>query len=432
MKKTIKVAIAGLGTVGLGVVANIQRGHDLLSARTGTEIIITAVSSRTQSGRGIDISAYQWYDNPLDLVNTDADIIVETIGGESGIAYQLIEAALLNGKNVVTANKSLLAHHGNYFAEIAQKNNVSLAYEAAIAGGIPIVKTLREGLAANIHTRIYGILNGTCNYILSEMERTKADFSSILKQAQDLGYAEADPTLDIGGFDAAHKLTLLSSLAFACPIDFSETYVEGIEKIELIDIVMADRLGFRIKLLGVATMSDANVMPKVMQRVHPTLVLKESHIAQIQGAYNAVVVQSDYADETLIVGCGAGRKPTASAVVADIMDIARGLKIETFGMPTSENIKFQSVIEREGQYYLRLCLKDKAGAIAEMAKILGDKGVSINSLLQEAVLDDEHGAKTAIIVTHQTLEKTMLEVIADMTQSDNVLLPPLMIRILSI
>ncbi len=428
MKKTIKVAIAGLGTVGLGVVANIQRGKNLLSARTGADIVITAVSSRTKSGRGIDISAYEWHDNPLDLLKTDADIIVETIGGDNGIAYELVKQALSQGKHVVTANKSLLALHGNELVKLAQANNVSLAFEAAIAGGIPIVKTLREGLSANIHTRVYGILNGTCNYILSEMERTQADFASILKQAQVLGYAEADPTLDIGGFDAGHKLTLLSSLAFGCPINIQATYVEGIEKISLVDIMMADRLGYRIKLLGIATMNDG----KVMQRVHPTLVLKETHIAQINGAYNAVVVQSDYADETLIVGCGAGRKPTASAVVADIMDIARGLKIETFGMPTVHDMAFQSMNEREGQYYLRLALKDKAGAIAEMTGLLGHNGVSINSLIQEATSDDSVNAKTAIIVTHQTAEKTMRDVITKMQHSDNVLSEPLMIRILTI
>ena len=428
MKETVKVAIAGVGTVGAGVIANIQRGQELLQARTGKNIEIIAVSSRTKTGRAVDISAFSWFDNPLDLLQTEADIIVETIGGDSGIAYQLVEKALLNGKHVVTANKSLLALHGNYLAKIAQENNVSLAFEAAIAGGIPIVKTLREGLASNIHSRVYGILNGTCNYILTEMERTHNNFSTILKQAQKLGYAEAEPTLDVGGFDAAHKLTLLSALAFGCPINFDSTYVEGIEKIELVDILMAERLGYRIKLLGIATLNGS----KVMQRVYPTLVLKDTHIAQINGAYNAVVVQSDYADETLIVGCGAGREPTASAVVADIMDIARGLRIETFGMPTAHNLQFQSVEEREGQYYLRIRLKDKAGAIAEMTRLLADKGISINSLIQETLEDDLKGAKTAIIVTHQTLEKTMLEVIERMMQSENVLTPPLMIRILNV
>jgi len=428
MSKTIKVAIAGLGTVGVGVVANIQRGQELLAARTGSQIAITAVSSRTKSGRAVDISAYQWFDNPLDLIKTDADIIVETIGGDSGIAYQLVEAALSAGKHVVTANKALLAMHGNRLAGIARAKNVTLAYEAAIAGGIPIVKTLREGLGANIHSRVYGILNGTCNYILSEMEKTKINFKPILEQAQKLGYAEADPTLDIGGFDAAHKLTLLSAIAFGCPVNYEATYVEGIEKIELIDIMMADKIGYRIKLLGVATMYNN----KVMQRVYPALVRAESHIAQINGPYNAVVVQSDYADETLIVGCGAGREPTASAVVADIMDIARGLKIETFGTVPSHDIEFQSVAEREGQYYLRLRFKDKAGAIAEIARLLSDKGISIHSLIQENLREDHQGSKTAIVVTHQTLEKTMLEAIAKITQSDYVLAPPLMIRILSI
>ena len=428
MNKTIKVAIAGLGVVGTGVVANIQRGAALLQARTDTNIVITAVSSRTKQGRDVDITPYEWCDNPLDLINTDADIIIETIGGEGGIAYELVEKALLNGKHVVTANKSLLAVHGNYLAKIAHDNNVTLAFEAAIAGGIPIVKTLREGLAANIHSRIYGILNGTCNYILTEMERTKGDFGSILKHAQKLGYAEAVPTLDIGGFDAAHKITLLSSLAFGCPINFDATYVEGIEKIELTDIMMADRLGYRIKLLGIATMNNN----KVMQRVYPALVLKESHIAQINGAFNAVIVQSDYTDETLVVGRGAGRNPTASAIVADIMDIARGLKINTFGMPIDNTIEFQSVVEREGQYYLRLRLRDKAGSIAEMTRLLADKGISIYSLIQESLTNDEEGVKTAIIITHQTQEQAMLDVITKMTQSDNVLLPPLMVRILTV
>jgi len=428
MSKNIKVAVAGLGTVGVGVVANIQRGKDLLQARTNTNISITAVSSRTKSGRAVDISQYDWFDNPLDLIKTDADIIVETIGGDSGIAYELVEAALSAGKHVVTANKALLALHGNRLAGIARAKNVSLAYEAAIAGGIPIVKTLREGLSANIHSRIFGILNGTSNYILSEMEKTKANFYPILEQAQKMGYAEADPTLDIGGGDAAHKITLLSSIAFGCPVNFDATYVEGIEKIELIDIMMADKIGYRIKLLGVATMHNN----KVMQRVYPALVRKEAHIAQINGPYNAVVVQSDYADETVLVGCGAGREPTASAVVADIMDIARGLNIETFSTVPNHNIEFQSVTEREGQYYLRLRFKDKAGAIADIARLLSDKGISIYSLIQENASEDSLGSKTAILVTHQTLEKTMLDAMDKISSSDYIIAPPLMIRILSI
>jgi homoserine dehydrogenase len=428
MNKTIKIAIAGLGVVGTGVVANIQRGKEMLHARTGATIDIIGVSSRTKSGRDVDISPFAWYDNPLDLVHTDADIIVETIGGDSGIAYDLVKSALLNGKHVVTANKSLLAVHGNELSKVAQEKNVSLAFEASIAGGIPIVKTLREGLAANIHSRVYGILNGTCNYILTQMERTKGNFASILKQAQDLGYAEAVPTLDIGGFDTAHKITLLSSLAFGCPINFDATYVEGIEKIELTDIMMADRLGYRIKLLGIATKNDN----QIMQRVYPALVLKDSHIAQINGAYNAVVVQSDYTDETLVVGRGAGRTPTASAIVADIMDIARGLKIQTWGMPIDNNLIFQSVTERLGQYYLRLRLKDKAGAIADMTKLLANQGISIYSIIQESFDDAEQGVKTAIIITHETQEQAMLDVIETMRQSDNVLLSPLMIRILTV
>lgn len=428
MTKTIKVAIAGLGTVGTGVVANIQRGKSLLSKRTGVDISITAVSSRTKSGRSVDISGYKWFDNPLDLVETDADIIIETIGGENGIAYQLVEAALINGKHVVTANKALLAMHGNRFAGLARAKNVSLGYEAAIAGGIPIVKVLREGLAANIHSRVYGILNGTCNYVLSEMARTQADFMPILQQAQKLGYAEADPTLDIGGYDAAHKITLLSSLAFGCSVNYDATYVEGIEKIELTDINMADRIGYKIKLLGIASMNNN----RVMQRVYPALVPKESQIAQIDGPRNAVVVQSDYADETIVVGCGAGREPTASAVVADIIDIARGLKIETFGTETSHDIEFQPVTEREGQYYIRLNFKDKAGAVAEIARILSDKGISINSLIQETMPTDLQGMKTAIIITYQTLEQTMNEALSKIVQSDYVVAPPLMLRILTI
>lgn len=426
MGKTLKVAVAGLGTVGCGVVKNIAEKKDIFLARTNTNIIVTDISSRTKTGRSFDISLYKWHDSPLDLIKTDVDIIVETIGGEAGIAYDLIKGALLAKKHVVTANKALLAHHGFELAKLAEENNVSLNYEAAVAGGIPVIKALREGLASNHHTRVYGILNGTCNYILSEMEMTGGAFADILKTAQDLGYAEADPTLDVGGFDAAHKLTILSALAFGVQIDYKATSVEGIDKISDIDMDYAKKLGYRIRLLGIAT----RIGEQVLQRVHPVMIPPQSPAYAVGGSYNAVVIQSDYADDTVLVGRGAGEKPTASAVVADILDIARGIKLPVFGIETSklQKCNFADLSQRTGRYYIRLSLVDKAGSIAGITSILAEKGISVQSFMQED--KDENGSRTVIIITHETVEKTVNDALEKISTSQHSASIPTMIRIM--
>lgn len=425
MAKELKIAVAGIGTVGAGVVQNIFDKKELFAQRTGITLTVTDISSRTKTGRSVDISPYKWHDNTLDLVKTDADVIVETIGGESGIAYDLIVAALKAGKHVVTANKALLAVHGNELAKLAEDNNVCLNYEAAVAGGIPIIKALKEGLAANTHNRIYGILNGTCNYMLTEMEETGEAFDKILKDAQDLGYAEADPTLDIGGFDAAHKLTILSSLAFGVPVNYDATYVEGIEKITSTDIRYAQKLGYKIKLFGIASKVD----DKILQCVHPVMIAPEMHGASVSGAYNAAIVQSDYAEDSVLVGCGAGRKPTASAVVADIIDIARGLKTAVFGTKTTDMLKaeFADMSVRVGRYYIRFGLKDQAGAIAEVTAILAKNNISVESFIQE---DQEGASREVIIVTHETTEKTLTDALSEIKASDYVTAQPAMIRIM--
>ncbi|MEM6602707.1 MAG: homoserine dehydrogenase, partial [Pseudomonadota bacterium] len=414
MSKALKVAVAGVGTVGAGVIQNIYDKSDLFEQRTGVKISVTDISSRTKAGRAVDISPYRWHDNPLDLVSSEADIIVETIGGEAGIALDLITKALKAGKHVVTANKALLAMHGNDVAKLAEENNVSLNYEAAVAGGIPIIKALKEGLSANTHQRLYGILNGTCNYILTKMQETGGSFDNILKEAQDLGYAEADPTLDIGGFDAAHKLTLLSSLAFGVPVNYAATSVEGIEHITALDIAYADRLGYCIKLFGLASRAGSSIM----QRVHPVLLPPNMHGASVSGAYNAVIVQSDYAEDSVLVGCGAGRTPTASAVVADILDIARGIKTPVFGIPTDKMVDadFAPLDAHHGRYYLRLCLQDKAGAMSKVTSLLAEHDISVENLIQKD--QNTENSRHVIITTHDTSEKTMQKALKDIDAID--------------
>ncbi|MDB5589870.1 homoserine dehydrogenase, partial [Enterovirga sp.] len=324
-----RVGVAGLGTVGASALKIIARQDNALTERARRPIRVTAVSARDRTrDRGHDMSRYRWFDDPVALARSeDIDCVVELMGGADGPAKAVVETAIAHGKHVVTANKALLARHGLDLARRAEEKGVSLAFEASVAGGIPIVKTLREALAGNQVTRIYGILNGTCNYILSRMESEGLDFATCLAAAQKLGYAEADPTFDIGGFDTAHKLALLTALAFGTEIDSESIYVEGIEKIAPLDLRMADELGFRIKLLGVAERSPTGIE----QRVHPTMVPKSSSIAEVMGVTNAVTIDADAVKELTLVGPGAGGMATASAVVADIADIAKGIRSAPFG-----------------------------------------------------------------------------------------------------
>lgn len=425
MTTKLNIAVAGIGTVGSGVIQNIFEKKTLFKQRTGIDIYITDISSRTKTGRSIDITPYKWHESPLDLVKTDADIIVETIGGEKGIAYDLIVASLKAGKHVITANKALLAHHGHELALLAEENNVSLKYEAAVAGGIPIIKALKEGLAANEYHQIYGILNGTCNYILTKMEKEGSAFKDVLKEAQDLGFAEADPTLDIGGFDAAHKITLLSSIAFGIQTDYENTQIEGIEAISSDDIAYAKRLGYVIRLFGIATLHDG----KISQSVKPVLISPDKAGASVDGAYNAVITQNDYAEVSLIVGCGAGQKPTASAVVADILDIARNIHTPTFGIPAQELKKAQFISDQEASesYYIRLHIKDQEGALANVTSHLAEHHISVNHIIQENITSDK--AREVVIITHETTKNIIDKAFNDICSLDEVESKPTILSI---
>jgi len=423
----LKVAVAGLGTVGAGTVKLLERQRRLLSDRCGRHIQVTAVAARDRSrDRGVDLSGYAWYDDALDMARqSDADVFVELIGGADGIAKSACEAAIDSGKHVVTANKALMAVHGAELAARAEAAGLAIGYEAGVAGGIPIVKALREGLAANSVSRITGILNGTCNYILTVMRETGRSFDEVLAEAQELGYAEADPAFDIDGIDAAHKLAILTSIAFGTKVDFDSVYTEGIANISPLDIDYADTLGYRIKLLAIGQITDHGVE----QRVHPCMVAKDSAIAQVEGVYNAVLAQGDWADDTVYRGRGAGEGPTASAVVADIIDIARGNIVPTFGVPAAllTDIDAAPIDRHAGAYYVRLTVKDQPGVIADVAAALRDENVSLESMLQRGRSATE--AVPVVLITHETLEAAMDRALARIEALPAVLERPCRIRI---
>jgi homoserine dehydrogenase len=382
MAAPLKVGLAGLGTVGASVVRLIERQRDALEARCGRAIDIVAVTARTPGrDRGVDLRRMHWHADPLALARDPGiDVFVELMGGEGDPAKAAIETALSAGKSVVTANKALLARHGVALATLAEQHGVALNFEAAVAGGIPIVKTLREGLVGNSLARIYGILNGTCNYILTRMERERLSFAECLKDAQRLGYAEADPTFDVEGHDTAQKLAILASLAFGIKVDAEAVYVEGISSITPADLDAADELGYRIKLLGVAVQTDQGIE----QRVHPTMVPKESAIAQVMGVTNAVTVDADAVAAITLVGPGAGGMATASAVVSDIADIARGVRPPPFGQPSARlTVSEKAPMQRhEGGYYIRLLAVDKPGTAATIATRLAEQQISMESIVQ--------------------------------------------------
>ncbi|MDH3660637.1 MAG: homoserine dehydrogenase [Alphaproteobacteria bacterium] len=427
MSAPLKLGIAGLGTVGAGVVALLRQNGDLLGARAGREIAIKAVSACDRNkDRGLDLDAFRWYEDPLALADDpEIDAVVELIGGSEGIALDLTRKALAAGKPVITANKALLAHHGAELAALAEANDATIGYEAAVAGGIPIVKALREGLAGNRIARVYGILNGTCNYILTTMRETGRGFEDVLAEAQELGYAEADPTFDIDGVDAAHKLTLLASLAFGCLPDFDAVHIEGIRHISALDIALASEMGYRIKLLGVARKTDYGLE----QRVHPAMVRTGTPISQIEGVFNAVVADGDQVDTTLHSGRGAGAGPTASAVVADIADLARGAAPPVFTLPVERltRIRPAHMGRHRGAYYIRLMVVDQPGVLADVSALMRDHNVSIEALIQKARNPGE--AVPIVFTTHDTTEADMTDVLARIDRLDVVLEPPRMIRI---
>jgi homoserine dehydrogenase len=398
MSDPLRIAIAGLGTVGAGVVRILQTHGPLIAARAGRPIEIAAISARSRSrDRGVDLSAYAWEDDPVALARrADVDAVVEVIGGEDGPAKATAETAIAAGKHVVTANKALLARHGQALAEAAEAKGVALRLEAAVAGGIPIVKALSEGLAANGITRVMGVLNGTCNYILTRMEATGASYEAALAEAQRLGYAEADPAFDVGGADAGQKLALLAAIGFGTRVDFPGVALEGIERVSLADIAQAADMGYRIKLLCVARMTPEGLEA----RTQPCLVPAASPLGALEGVTNMVVVEGDFVGQTIYRGPGAGAGPTASAIVADLIDVARGARAPAFGLPAASLAAAQRAADgSEAAYYLRFALTDAPGTLAQVAAALGAAGVSINRMRQYEHADEE---APVLIVTHRT------------------------------
>jgi homoserine dehydrogenase len=435
MKPPLIIGIAGLGTVGAGLLALLEAHGARLADTIGRQIVIGGVSARNRTkARGAGIDAYPWFDDAVALARAPGiDVFVELIGGDDGVPKAAVEAALRAKKHVVTANKALLAKHGLSLAALAEANGVELNFEAAVAGGIPVIKTLREALAANEISRVYGILNGTCNYILTKMQEERRPFLSVLGEAQAKGYAEADPTFDIGGFDAAHKLTLLTSLAFGTKVALDAIHVEGIERISAADIEAADELGFRIKLLGVAERTAHGIEA----RVTPVLVPKTSAIAQVAGVTNCVAIEGDFAGNLILIGPGAGARATASAVASDILDIAHGGILPPFLTPVAKLREHTraTISGHEGAYYIRLSVMDKPGALATIAKRMGDQGVSLESILQrkpKSVLGTAgEGVPQApvIVVTHPTKETAIRKALLAIEEDRNVSERPHMIRI---
>ena len=437
MVAPLKVGLAGLGTVGASVVRLIERQREALEARCGRPIEVVAVTARSRNKRrDVDVGGFRWAADAVALAgDREIDVFVEVIGGESDPAKRAVEAALSAGKSVVTANKALLARHGVALAALAEQHHVALNFEAAVAGGIPIVKTLREGLVGNSLTRIYGILNGTCNYILTRMERENLSFARALEEAQQLGYAEADPSFDIEGHDTAQKLAILASLAFGTRVDPGAVYVEGIASITPEDLRAADDLGYRVKLLGVAVKTENGIE----QRVHPTMVPKGSAIAQVMGVTNAVTVDADAVREITLVGPGAGGEATASAVVSDIADIARGVRTAPFGRPSARlaSVEKAPMQRHEGGYYIRMLAVDKPGTAARIATCFAEESISLESIMQRHFGprplggEDPSAARPVpvILITYATTEDAVRRAL-DKVESDGVIVgKPQLIRI---
>lgn len=414
MTTPLRLGIAGLGTVGVGVVRIIRQQATLLEARTGRKITISAVSARSKDkDRGVSLSDYAWEDDPVALAKRDdVDVFVELMGGDAGPAKDATEAAIKAGKDVVTANKAMLAIHGQALAETAEAAGKVIRYEAAVAGGIPVMKVLTEGLAGNDITRVMGVMNGTCNYILTQMQATRQGYNALFDEADKLGYLEADPNLDVGGIDAGHKLALLASVAFGTQVDFDAVELEGISAITLEDIDAAADMGYRIKLLGVAQMTGRGLE----QRMSPCLVPDNSPLGQLEGGTNMVVIEGDSVGQIVLRGAGAGEGPTASAVLSDIIDIARGLRLPTFGQPATTLRKASAAKAAvPAPYYLRMQLVDKPGALAKVATVLGDAGVSIDRMRQYGHQDT---AAPVLIVTHKVTRSALdsaMEAMADTT-----------------
>ena len=434
MAEPLKVGLAGLGTVGTAVIQLLEHERHKLVARCGRAIEVVAVSARSRGKkRAVDLKKVRWAADPVELAGDPGiDVLVEVIGGAGDPAKGAVETALAAGKPVVTANKALLAAHGHKLATLAERQRVALNFEASVAGGIPIVKTLREGLNGNSFTRIYGILNGTCNYILSRMEEEHISFEDCLREAQQLGYAEADPSFDVEGHDAAQKLSILASLAFGTKVDQAAVYVEGISSITLADIDAAAELGYRVKLLGVAVRTDAGIE----QRVHPTMVPKESAIAQVMGVTNAVTVDAAGLSPITLVGPGAGGMATASAVVSDLADIARGVRTPPFGQPAARMtaVRKAPMQRHEGGYYIRLMARDRPGSAATIARRLAQRQISLESIVQRHETRSQDAGKSGdpvpvILITYATTEDAVHKALAAVRRDRVISGRPQVIRI---
>lgn len=427
MKSALKIGVAGLGTVGAGTLQLLERQAEPLTRRAGRHIVVAAVSARDRRrDRGVNLSAVRWYEDAAAMAaDPEIDVVVELIGGSAGVALQVIEAALANNKHVVTANKALMAEHGTRLAAEAEAAGVALAFEAAVAGGIPVIKTLRESLAGNRLSRVYGILNGTSNYILTTMREGGREFAEVLAEAQKLGYAEADPSFDIDGVDAAHKLAILASVAFGRPVDLTGVYTEGIRHISRLDIDFAEELGYRIKLLGIARLTENGVE----QRVHPCMVPRGTPIAAVEGVFNAVVAEGDFVGRVVLEGRGAGAFPTASSVASDLVDIAAGRFVPPFGVPAAalSGSPGAPMERHQGAYYIRLMVVDQPGVIADVAAALRDEQVSLESMIQRGRAPGE--AVPVVLTTHVTVEAAMRRALDRIAAFETVLEPPRLIRI---
>ena len=428
----LRVGIAGLGTVGGAVLRRLVDDASAIAARTGRPVVVTGVSARDRAKASALAGDAPWFADAVDLArSTDIDVFVELIGGHEGIAKRAVEAAVASGKSVVTANKALLAHHGMALAAAAEAKGVSLAFEAAVAGGIPVIKVLREALSGNTIDRVYGILNGTCNYILTRMEAEGLGFDACLAEAQRLGYAEADPTFDIDGYDTAHKLAILASLAFGTAIDLDAVHVEGIRSITSDDLRAADDLGYRVKLLGVAQRTDHGIET----RVHPTMVAKTTALAEVKGVTNAVAINADAVSELTLVGPGAGGDATASAVLGDIADLARGSRVLPFGRAaeTLERAPRAPMQRHEGGYYVRLSVKDRPGSIAAIATRMAAAEISFESIMQRqpaaTLRSPERGFVPVVLITHATSETTIRAALEAVEAGGTIAGKPQLIRI---
>ena len=437
MAEPLRVGLAGLGTVGSAVAGMLIRTRDAIALRAGRPIDIVAYASKDPpKDATLDLSKLRKVDSPIALARDPAiDVFVELMGGEGDPAKSSVEAALGVGRDVVTANKALLATHGAALARLAEAKNAALCFEAAVAGGIPIVKTLREGLGGSRINRIYGILNGTCNYILTRMQKEQMSFADCLKEAQRLGYAEADPTFDIGGFDTAHKIAILASLAFGTEVDAEAVHVEGIEQIALADLRTADELGYRVKLLGVAQRTEAGIE----QRVHPTMVAQGTMIGEVDGVINAVEIDADTMGVSL-VGPGAGGSATSTAVVADLMDLATGRRAPAFGRPAASLTKApRAPMQRhEGGYYIRLAAVNRPGTAATIARRMADENISLESIMQRGREPWPHGGEAArngsgpapvALVTYATSEDAVRRALAAIEKDGVLAEKPQVIRI---